>query len=312
MLRTDNRPAIRSDDTSWRSRFVVASEAVVDGERRALEALAHDGLAERVRRGVYRLGPGPAWPDERHRDLVRAAELGVETPTIFGHRSAAAIWRLPRLDPWPERVELIEHADTVRRSTPGFRRHLTDEPFSTALVEGLTVTSLERTAIDVARGDSVPSALVTMDAALRGIRLDGVLVAADRDAMAASLDLLPGRRGVKGARFVLGFADGLAETPGESLSRLQMHRCGITPPVLQARFVDEHGEMYPDFWWPEFGVAGEFDGMSKYASSPDAVARERRREDRLFRLGVRLVRWDWTTARDRQALAARLRAAGVR
>ena len=64
----------------------------------------------------------------------------------------------------------------------------------------------------------------------------------------------------------LGFASPLAESPGESLSRVRMLQARLPLPTLQHVVCDSAGCFVArlDFWWEEFGLAGEFDGMVEY------------------------------------------------
>ena len=57
-----------------------------------------------------------------------------------------------------------------------------------------------------------------------------------------------------------------AQTPGESVTRVQFHRYGIPMPVLQYYLVDRHGSLVgiSDFYWEEHRHLGEFDGKIKY------------------------------------------------
>jgi hypothetical protein len=117
------------------------------------------------------------------------------------------------------------------------------------------------------------------------------------------------------------FADGLSGSPGESLSRVQMQAIGVDPPQLQVPFHDADGHIGDvDYYWPELGIAGEFDGDSKYGdarryathlTAQEVLLAEKRREDRLRRVVRGVVRWGWATARDRRALATLLAAQGI-
>ncbi|MGO1383213.1 MAG: hypothetical protein ACTHU1_00260, partial [Arachnia sp.] len=69
-----------------------------------------------------------------------------------------------------------------------------------------------------------------------------------------------------------------------------------------------------DFAWPELGLVGEVDGKVKYGQllrpgqSADAVIMaEKRREELIRQQGWWIVRWDWSTATDPQALGTLLR-----
>lgn len=316
--RSDNRPLLDPVDISWRDRFVLTREATTGAERQELARSALRGELVRLRRGVYVARASGEFPEDRHRDVVRAASLD-DLPRVFSHRSAAAVWRLPRLDPWPNAVDVLETVNFGRRSTDAMIRHRTSIWAPTELVEGVRVTSLTRTAVDVARIDSIASGVVAVDAALAGLRHpDGSETRSSHGALRAELDQLSGMRGVAGAAWVVEFADGRAEFPGESLSRLQIHRGGLTPPMLQHEFRDEEGSMFADFFWPEFDLIGEFDGAGKYLPGrpPEllraVLLKEKRREDRLRNIGPRVIRWDWAVALDRNRLRSLLFRAGVR
>ncbi|MFW8745876.1 hypothetical protein, partial [Mesorhizobium japonicum] len=118
-----------------------------------------------------------------------------------------------------------------------------------------------------------------------------------------------------------GFADAASGSAGESLSRVAIHRAGLPAPVLQQRFDDAAGLAgIVDFWWPEAGVIGEFDGVGKYLrdlsgrgrDTAQIVIDEKRREDRLRALGFRVVRWGWRAARSRGELRSLLIRSGLR
>ncbi|PSS46007.1 hypothetical protein C6401_02060 [Arthrobacter woluwensis] len=130
------------------------------------------------------------------------------------------------------------------------------------------------------------------------------------------------RSGARRARLeaILAFADGGAMLPGESLSRVLMHRLAFPRPVLQQEFRDRAGLIgYGDFWWKPWRVVGEFDGTAKYLKSEylagrtpsEVVVAEKRREDRLRRLGLKVVRWTWADLTSPGSLAGLLREAGL-
>ncbi|MDQ4137680.1 MAG: hypothetical protein M3116_02380 [Actinomycetota bacterium] len=119
---------------------------------------------------------------------------------------------------------------------------------------------------------------------------------------------------------MLELADGASGSPGESVSRVAMHLQGLPMPLLQHEFRDRRGRIgYVDFWWPEFDLIGEFDGLGKYTrddmlsgrSPAEAVIAEKVREDRLRALGPRVVRWGWECAISPPRLAEVLRRAGL-
>ncbi|WP_158865627.1 hypothetical protein [Leifsonia sp. AG29] len=137
--------------------------------------------------------------------------------------------------------------------------------------------------------------------------------------MAAFRRALP-MRGHRRALDVIGFADGRADSPLESVSRVSMHAAGVPQPALQLPFSDGNGLIgVVDFAWPEARVIGEADGDVKYLDSAMRAGRsadrvvldEKVREDRLRALGWRVVRWRWAIASDPGRLGAVLEEAGV-
>ena len=95
---------------------------------------------------------------------------------------------------------------------------------------------------------------------------------------------------------------------------------GSPAPVLQHAFYDSDGFIgRTDFFWPEYGVIGEFDGDAKYLdddllgdrTAREAVLAEKKREDRLRALGYTVVRWDWKAVTKPELLGQKLAAAGL-
>lgn len=67
------------------------------------------------------------------------------------------------------------------------------------------------------------------------------------------------------ARAVIEFANGLADRPGESMSRVSLMRSGLPAPDLQVGLAGASGRVWiVDFWWPDHKLIGEFDGKWKY------------------------------------------------
>ncbi len=118
------------------------------------------------------------------------------------------------------------------------------------------------------------------------------------------------------------FADGRAQLPGESVSRLQLFRLGYDSPDLQVKVMGAEGDQYYlDFGFRQTRKFGEFDGEGKYLESAlrssdtpsDAVLQEKRREDDVRGVtGWGVARWGSAHIRTPDALGARLRAFGIR
>jgi len=307
-------------DPDWASDFLLTRSEPTSALRIALARRAESGEVVRVVRGAYlpRAVYEAHGPRHRHRDLVGARVLTDPAPALFSHSSAAALWRLPRIGTWAQRVDVLAGPASGGRSTPGIRRH-SEGVVHGDRIDGIRVTSLARTVIDLARTESWEDAVVVADAARALRRFGGEPITLTSADLLSELAMAP-RRGSATARHVIEFSDPRSGSPGESLSRISIARARLSPPVLQQRFDDGLGAMFTDFFWPDYGVIGEFDGVGKYLrqewmdgrTAAQVVIDEKWREDRLRRLGPRVVRWGWDVARNPGALARLLRSAGVR
>ncbi|AZZ83386.1 hypothetical protein C5O27_21985 [Gordonia alkanivorans] len=247
----------------------------------------------RLAPGVYvEATPDTADPTAAHRlrSIAVATSARDRGTTTLSHDSAAAILGLELLHPDREAVHL-----TKKSNAGGFvrgHRHVHNGPLTSAeikIVDGIEVTTLERTAVDVATNGDFAQALVAFDRALA--------MKADPSAMTAILDARSRRPGTRIARRALSFADSSSESVGESWSRAQMIAAGLPVPRLQHRFRTSQGEARADFDW-DGRLVGEFDGLQKYGMRPaetprEALLREKRREDALRAMGIMVVRWTW-------------------
>jgi hypothetical protein len=187
-------------------------------------------------------------------------------------------------------------------------------------MNGVRVTSLRRTLLELALTASFQSAVVAFDWAVaspQAGRPKPTVSAQDVDSCARDLKIT---RGLTRVIRVADFAEGLSGSPGESLSRAAMHELGFPAPVLQQRFDDHLGLIgFTDFWWPDYNLIGEFDGLTKYTreqftrgtSMDRIVFAEKRREDRLRALGPAVTRWLWAEAMAPRMLFTQLRDAGL-
>ena len=315
---------IETGDT-WLDEFVTSAAVARAGSHNSFYRARRAGRFVTLRAGVHL--PSHVWSgmdaDARFRARIHALALSAAEPLLFSHLSAAAIWRLPMVGTWPEQPEVLRCRTGSGAVRSGFRVHTGDDARSTAIIDSVQVTGLARTVVDVARRSLLGTAVTMADAALSGeaarhpARGGAVTTPAElREELA-----IGSRTGKTRAARALELADGASGSPGESVSRVAMHLEGFPRPVLQHRFSDERGLIgFVDFWWPDFGLIGEFDGKGKYSrtdllngrSPAEAVIAEKKREDRLRALGPRVVRWGWEAAISPPRLARILRAAGLR
>jgi len=201
------------------------------------------------------------------------------------------VWRVPTT------VHLRTTNSGGRRPDPSLRRHRGPvQPELVTEVHGLPVTSLTLTAVDCARTLPPLPALVVLDAAL-GTGMDPAEAR-------ALLDTIPGQRGVRRAQALLGYADGGAESPQETATRLFLLRAGFPVPTTQVQVDTRLGAYWSDLGFPQWRLLVEYDGRDKY-TSPQALFAEKRRQDAITETGHTMVR---TTAEDRPTqLVARVR-----
>lgn len=245
----------------------------------------------------------------------------------FGsHDTAAMLWGLPdyRTDVSgdPPRTHITRAGQA--RTDGWIRVHGCDTSAdATVLLGGVPVTSLMRTAIDMCATRSARSSLVFMDAAMRRAielqygsgQLRGLVIDPDvRIRTTARFDgavaAYTRHRWVRHVRQAIRWADPAAETVLESLSRFAMIDARLPLPRCGVPLVGDDGRTYwVDFYWDEFGLIGEADGLGKYADT-SVLLREKRRQESLQGRGHSFVRWGMAeVVPDPRVLVARLRRA---
>ncbi|WBU36807.1 hypothetical protein [Homoserinibacter sp. YIM 151385] len=295
-----------------------------DLARRDRAAMSRDAAAGRIVRvavGAYL--DADTWSsldsDGRFRCRIAAEVARRPDDQPVTHLSAAAMWRLPIIGPWPDRVETTIPNDSSARSRTGLIRHRGSPVRHGQRIDGIRASGLARTIVDVAATRPLDVSLAMADAALAGRTATGRSV--DLADLERARDEAGHVRGASRIDRMLELADGRAESPGESLSRCRIRSLGFPAPVLQQEFHDAQGLIGAvDFWWPEVGLVGEFDGVAKYVrheltggrSVAEVVLAEKRRESRLRALVDDIVRWEWADARSPRALDGILRSGGLR
>jgi predicted transcriptional regulator of viral defense system len=262
-----------------------------------------------LRRGHYLAEAPPEQAHARHLLLVHAAIAELGPGAVASHASAAVLHGLPTWE------IALDHVSVTRNRRSGGRRHRLIHvrtarlaPDEVVQLDGRAVTSVARTVVDLGRTASFESAVVTADAAL-------ATGAVDATELAESVRRVDRWPGCPAARRAIRFADGGAESVGESRSRIAIRRAGLPAPVTQWQVRDGDGRRVArvDFGWPEQSVVGEFDGEIKYGrlvrpgrSPGEVVFEEKLREDELGALGLAVVRWTWADLADFAVVARRL------
>lgn len=293
----------------------------------------------RVRRNVFTTAA--LWDSDavtRHRIEAAAALLnrgwrsGNEGPLVAGHRSAACLWGF-RL-PWgvlgqagretakpavaasggssgPSGVELVSADRCKRTYRAGVSVRPAHLPAShVSLRDGVPVTSLARTAVDLMRESDRTNAMIIGDQAVR--------LGCSRAELVEVAEYCSGWRGGKQALELAQLADGRAESGAESLGRLVVHDAGLRGYVPQYEVVDAHGvKRRLDIAFPDRWTALEPDGKVKYddpyGAPADVLWKEKVREDGIRDVGWEIVRATWHQLNDERArVLARLDAAFLR
>ena len=277
-----------------------------------LGRLVRAGELGRLRRGAYVNGLLPDDSASVHRLLVRATVSGLRRPGVVSHQSAAVLHGLPLWDVALDRVHVTRRPPAWNNTSGllcGHVARLRDDEVEE--IDGLSVTSAVRTALDLARSLPLEAAVVALDAALHSRVLD-------HDGLRARLFDIAGTPGSRSATRAITFADGRSESVGESRSRVILARWGLAPSALQFEVRSATGNLVgrTDFAWEERRVVGEFDGRVKYGRllTPgqhpgDAVFAEKRREDAIRDESWGVVRWVWSDLSVPHRYAARVRRA---
>jgi Protein of unknown function (DUF559) len=298
-------------DSSRLAGIVKAGELLAAG-------LSWPGLRSLVRRGVLvQVGWGVYAPAEPAAVAARgpagkyalraaAALTAVGPAAVASHHSAALIHGLDLFGRQAAAVAVTRPPGVSgsRTARPGICLHIAALPAGHVTVRsGVPVTSVARTAADLARTSSFQAGVTVTDSALRG----GTVSEAELHAVLTTCGRWPG---IQRARQVVAFSDARSESVLESISRVAFHDQGLPPPVLQA-WVGDAGEVIgrADFLWRAHRTIGEADGAIKYADPSRAMA-QLHRDARLRQAGFEVVHFTWDEIiREPDQVAAWIRAA---
>lgn len=287
-----------------------------------------NGQLVRVRPGVF--ASGDPWraakPEQCIVTLAHALALTSKERPVFSHETAAALQNVGLYNPLFDRVHTIAPASRPGAAA-GVIRHrgeLTDG--DVVEVNGLLCTSLARTTADVGRTSTFEQAVTVADAVLRKLFVPGP-GRYDHDGAEEFRRTTLGiakraAHGLTRARRALTFADGRAQLPGESVSRIRLRTLGFREIRLQVPVPAPAGRMYyVDFGLEEIAAVGEFDGSIKYAdgrivdrrSRSQVLDDEKQREDWIRGTTQRrYARWGWPHLKTAAVLGGRLEAFGIR
>jgi hypothetical protein len=268
--------------------------------RRLRTMLLHQSWVA-VRRAAYVEAGRPSI-----RMLLSAAEVSLGGGWVASHATAAHLHGLALLRrPRPDRLVLtLPSAAKGHADLYGIHFHRAAlHPDHVDVFEGVPLTTVARTLVDLARALPLRDGLVAMDAALHA----GQVTQEQLMAVVSECRRWPW---VRRAARAVALSDPAAESPLESVSRLFFIDHDIPMPTSQVTLT-RRGLFLArsDFWWEAQRVAGEADGLAKYTDA--AVLRaEKLRQERIESAGIRVARWTWYDVdrlQESRRTAARLR-----
>jgi hypothetical protein len=248
----------------------------------AITRAIRSGRIHRVRHGVLTVADVPG--------LAAAAAAGVCPSGVVSHRSAAALWAIPVLGRRTTMPELTVPPDGIGSLAGVHLYRATLRPCDITMIGATPTTSAARTAVDLARHMRFAAGVAALDDVLHR----GLATADDIDDVVRACWNWPG---IRRAHRVIRAADRRAESPLESVSRLVIARLRLPRPNLNPTIRGTNGRFLGrcDFYWDEFGVAGEADGRGKY-DAREVLCDEKERQEGLECAGLVVTRWGWIDA----------------
>lgn len=225
------------------------------------------------------------------------------TATVAG-LSAAALHRTAWIDDWLP-AELNRPSRDKARGIILHSDALDDDEI--CVRDGIRLTTPARTAFDLARRKGLTTAVIRLDALMHATEVK----AADVELLA---DRHRGARGLVQLRRVLHLADGGAESPYETRTRLVLLGGGLPRPQTQIEVPNSWGAVFAriDMGWEEWKVGVEFDGAQHWTDPArrtwdiDRLAELNARGWAIIRVSADMVRYrpHVVVARTRSALLA--------
>ncbi|MDQ6688081.1 MAG: type IV toxin-antitoxin system AbiEi family antitoxin domain-containing protein [Actinomycetota bacterium] len=291
-------------------------EAIAIGyDDRRIAKLVRQHTWHRIRHGAYTFEDTwqPLNQEQRHLLTAAAVLRAARAPVALSHTSALLQHGMPAWGIPLEDVHLTRLDQKSGRRQAGVAQHrgalLADD---LTIVQGVSVTSPTRTALDLTTIADVQHSLVAVDALLKAKLTTQEDLRRRNEAMRCWPNTLS-------TDLVIRLSDGRAESVGESRTRYLLWRGGIPAPQSQFEIFGAFGQLVAtvDFAWPGHGLFLEFDGRVKYTSLlksgelvTDVVLREKRREELICELtGWRCIRLIWADLERPEATLARIRRA---
>lgn len=246
----------------------------------------------RLHRGVYAVGHDAVSP--RGRDLAAVLSCGPEA--VASHRLAGQLWGFVRSA--AARREVTAPRSRAKREGVLVHRSRGLDPDDLALIDAVPVTTVARTLVDL--GD-----VLTEKRLADAVHEAEVLRLFDLTKVRDAQQRVPGRRGCQRLERVLAAYEERPMTRTEAerrfLALIQSHSL----PQPRANQLLHGYEV--DFHWPHKDLVVEIDGAAAHRTRR-AFENDRRRDRRLAKEGVRVIRVTWSQLAEGAAdIAALLR-----
>jgi Protein of unknown function (DUF559) len=259
---------------------------------RAVQNRAATGRLHRIHHTVYSLVPKALLKRE---GLYMAAVLACGPGAVLSYRSAAA---LHGLRSWGHTSIEVTVRRRSARTHPGIAVHrsMTLTETDTTVVDGIPVTSLERTLFDLAE-------LFDQRQLERAFDQAEIVEGLDLNKINDQLARNPTRPGAKKVRHVLeNHYVGSTPTENDFEEALLALTRGLGLPDPEVQFWIDPGDGGPpiraDFAWPDRRVVVETDGEKTHGTR-QAFQRDRRRDQRLIAAGWTVIRTTWRQLKQR-------------
>lgn len=249
------------------------------------EALASGALNRYELRRYYRAVMPNVYLDKRVapslRDRTIAAWLWSRREGVVAGLAASAIYGTKWIDD-DSPVELIHHNARAPKCVVARDELLLENEFQR--LDGLRLTTPERTAFDLGRRGRLDDAVARLDA-----------LAQATDFKVSAVDELAARhghaRGLRQLEDALDLMDSGAESPKETWLRLLLIRAGYPRPQTQIPVLspDRRRWYYLDMGWEDMKLAAEYDG-DHHRTSRELFAYEIERAEDLDVLGWSVVK----------------------
>jgi len=249
-------------------------------ERGAIESRIRRGWLYPLHRGVYAVG----YRNLSAKQSWMAGVLACGSSAVLSHGSAAALWDLRRSSGSKVHITVPSGAGRSRRAGLVVHRSPGLNAVEVAAHDGIPVTTVERTLIDIA-GDLARGPLE------RAVERSVVLRLFDLHAVNVTLARHPNR---KGAQALSSIVANLHDEPQLTRSELEaFFRDLCEAHSLPRPAINQVVEgLIVDFLWRQHRLIVETDGRATHAT-PQAFERDRARDATLVLAGYRVVRFTY-------------------